>query len=78
MRFVSVLPILALALGAWAAEVLTEYTVKNDCTRKTQKGDNIDVHYRGTLQADGKEFDSSYNRGQPLTFAVGNGAVIKG
>jgi FK506-binding protein 2 len=36
------------------------------------------VHYRGTLEADGSEFDASYNRGQPLSFTVGQGQVIKG
>ena len=35
----------------------------------------MSVNYRGTL-LDGKEFDSSYKRGQPATFPV-NG-VIKG
>lgn len=40
--------------------------------RKTQRGDTIDVHYRGTLE-NGKEFDASYNRGQPLSFTVGKG-----
>ncbi len=35
----------------------------------------VDVHYRGTL-VDGTEFDSSYSRGVPATFPVGN--VIPG
>jgi FK506-binding protein 2 len=47
------------------------------CQRKTQAGDKINVHYRGTL-TDGSEFDASYNRGQPLSFTVGQGQVIKG
>lgn len=38
----------------------------------------IQVHYRGTLLADGSEFDASYNRNQPLSFTVGKGQVIKG
>ena len=42
--------------------------------RRTQRGDTIDVHYRGTLQS-GKEFDASYNRGTPLSFTVGQGMV---
>ena len=49
-----------------------------ECTRKTTRGDTIDVHYRGTLASDGSEFDASYNRGQPLSFKVGAGMVIKG
>ncbi|HEX2251910.1 MAG TPA: FKBP-type peptidyl-prolyl cis-trans isomerase [Thermoanaerobaculia bacterium] len=38
-------------------------------------GDRVQVHYRGTL-ADGTVFDSSYDRGQPATFALGS--VIPG
>ncbi|XP_051151121.1 peptidyl-prolyl cis-trans isomerase FKBP13, chloroplastic [Andrographis paniculata] len=41
------------------------------------KGQLIKAHYVGRLE-DGKVFDSSYNRGQPLTFRVGVGEVIKG
>ncbi|GFP81646.1 peptidyl-prolyl cis-trans isomerase fkbp13 chloroplastic [Phtheirospermum japonicum] len=41
------------------------------------KGQLIKAHYVGKLD-DGKVFDSSYNRGKPLTFRVGVGEVIKG
>jgi peptidylprolyl isomerase len=37
----------------------------------------VSVNYRGTLQ-DGKVFDSSYDRGQPFKFALGQGMVIAG
>ncbi len=40
-------------------------------------GDVVDVHYRGTL-ANGTQFDSSYSRGQPLQFILGQGMVIAG
>ena len=36
--------------------------------------DTVKVHYRGTLP-DGKEFDSSYTRGQPIEFPLNR--VIK-
>lgn len=53
-------------------------TVKNgDCSRKATKGDKLVMHYEGTL-LDGKEFDSSYKRGDPFKFQLGTGMVIKG
>ncbi|HUI91388.1 MAG TPA: FKBP-type peptidyl-prolyl cis-trans isomerase [Chitinivibrionales bacterium] len=42
---------------------------------KPKASDLVTVNYRGTL-VDGKEFDNSYKRGQPSTFAVGR--VIPG
>jgi len=48
------------------------------CSRSTRSGDSISVHYRGTLAADGSQFDASYDRGVPLTFEVGKGRVIAG
>jgi FKBP-type peptidyl-prolyl cis-trans isomerase len=41
---------------------------------KPATGDKVTCNYSGTL-IDGKEFDSSYKRGQPVTFAVGE--IIK-
>ena len=43
--------------------------------RKPTAADKVTVHYRGWLD-DGKEFDSSYRSGKPLTFPLN--AVIKG
>lgn len=73
----TLLPLL-LTLTTGSPQVETEYITTVDCTRKTKVGDTINVHYRGTLASDGTQFDASYDRGQPLSFKVGQGMVIKG
>jgi peptidylprolyl isomerase len=41
-------------------------------------GTVVDVHYVGVSHSTGKEFDASWNRGQPLRVQLGAGQVIPG
>jgi peptidylprolyl isomerase len=46
-------------------------------TTKAQAGKTVKVHYTGYLR-DGKMFDSSIERGEPIEFPLGQGMVIPG
>lgn len=52
-----------------------DLTVGNGET--AQLGQTVIVHYTGWLE-NGKKFDSSLDRGQPFSFPLGAGRVIKG
>ncbi|CAK7897233.1 peptidyl-prolyl cis-trans isomerase Fpr2p [[Candida] anglica] len=56
-------------------EVLTKVPA-SECVA-AGKGDTIRVHYTGQLD-DGTVFDSSYPRGEPITFTLGVRQVIPG
>jgi FKBP-type peptidyl-prolyl cis-trans isomerase len=82
MRSLNTFSLLILTLSTFFAAVFAELGIEvtkaAECARKTEDGDTISVHYRGTLQSDGSEFDSSYNRGTPFEFDLGKGQVIEG
>ena len=81
MRLLSTLAALPLALlpsFASAQKLDIQVTRPADCTRKTQNGDTVSMMYKGTLQSDGSQFDSSYDRGKPFKFTLGKGQVISG
>lgn len=54
----SVIASTAVGLVAAAEELKIDVTTKVNCDRKTQKGDKVFMHYRGTLDT-GKQFDAS-------------------
>ena len=66
-----------LAIDAYAADAKEEKTasgilityLKEGSGASPKPSDAVKVHYRGTL-TDGKEFDSSYKRGQPAVFPL--------
>ena len=45
---------------------------------KVAKGQTITVHYTGIIWPGGKQFDSSWDRKSPASFAIGVGRVIAG
>jgi FKBP-type peptidyl-prolyl cis-trans isomerase len=46
--------------------------------RAAKKGDHLSMQYVGVTYADGKEFDASWDNGQPFPLQLGKGMVIKG
>jgi len=60
---------------------VTKLVVKPLITGKGPKltpGQTIQANYVGVTYKDGKQFDSSWDRGQPAEFPVGAGQLIKG
>jgi FKBP-type peptidyl-prolyl cis-trans isomerase FkpA len=54
------------------------YTIQQEGTGPSPSaGDTVYVHYTGKL-LNGEQFDSSYDRGEPLAFPIGQGMVIPG
>jgi FKBP-type peptidyl-prolyl cis-trans isomerase FkpA len=55
------------------ASGLVYRSLKDGAGTSPGASDKVKVHYRGTF-ADGKEFDSSYKRGEPIEFPL-NGVI---
>ena len=65
-------------VGVVVAESGLQYIILKEGEGKTASdGDTVTVHYTGTL-LDGTKFDSSLDRNQPLSIALGEGQLIKG
>jgi peptidylprolyl isomerase len=63
--------------GEPPAELQIEDITEGDGAQ-AKAGDTVAVHYVGVAWSTGEEFDSSWNRGQPLRFPLGAGRVIQG
>lgn len=62
-------------------EAPTELTIRDLVVGEgleAKPGRVVQVHYVGVTFESGKEFDTSWDRGQTFKFAVGGGKVIKG
>nr|WP_245602471.1 FKBP-type peptidyl-prolyl cis-trans isomerase [Solirubrobacter soli] len=46
--------------------------------RRARSGDTVTVQYSLVTWSDGREVDSSWDRGEPFAFALGKGQVIEG
>jgi len=58
-------------------DTLEVVTTKEGSGPEAVNGDTVVVNYEGTLK-DGTKFDSSYDRGTPFEFTLGEGMVITG
>jgi FKBP-type peptidyl-prolyl cis-trans isomerase len=63
--------------GTKTADGLEYWDIKEGTGATAQKGQTVKVHYTGWL-TNGKKFDSSVDHGQPFSFRLGAGEVIKG
>jgi peptidylprolyl isomerase len=55
---------------------ITDLTVGDGA--EATSGRTVVAHYVGVAHSNGEEFDASYNRGEPLSFRLGVGQVIRG
>ena len=57
---------------------LVSTDLKQGTGAPAKAGDSVTVQYVGVNYADGKQFDASWDHGQPFTFTLGTGSVIAG
>lgn len=67
----------------WPEAKKTDSGIYYVITRETQgvkakAGQSVSVHYKGSLLTNGKVFDDSEMRGEPLVFSVASGQMIPG
>ncbi len=70
-------PAVAPANGAPPRELVTD-DLEEGTGATAKAGDAVTVQYVGVNYKTGKEFDASWDRGEPFTFNLGAGEVIQG
>ncbi|RZU36174.1 FKBP-type peptidyl-prolyl isomerase-like protein [Streptomyces sp. BK022] len=70
-------PVVEVPEGAAPGELTVRDLIVGDGA-EVRSGMVVRVHYVGVTFASGKEFDASWDRGEPFKFALGSGKVIKG
>ncbi|MDA3627477.1 FKBP-type peptidyl-prolyl cis-trans isomerase [Saccharopolyspora oryzae] len=70
-------PKIAKPTGEPPAELVIKDITVGDGKEATA-GTAVAVHYVGVSHSTGKEFDASWNRGEPLRIQLGAGQVIEG
>lgn len=63
--------------GAEKVEGLGVDVLERGTGAEVAEGQNITVHYTGWLW-DGAQFDSSWDRGEPISFVIAHGSLIAG
>jgi peptidylprolyl isomerase len=71
-------PTITVPAGATAPAALVSQVLIKGAGPVVAAGQTITAHYTGVIWASGKQFDSSWDRGAPVDFAIGVGKVIKG
>ncbi|WP_414685550.1 FKBP-type peptidyl-prolyl cis-trans isomerase [Micromonospora robiginosa] len=64
--------------GTGELKKLTVTTLVKGTGPAVKAGQTITTNYVGVFYKDGKQFDASWDNGQPATFPIGVGQVIKG
>jgi len=63
--------------GEPPAELVVRDIVRGDGAR-AEAGDTVSVQYVGVAWSTGRQFDASWDRGEPFSFPLGGGQVIAG
>ena len=71
-------PTITIPSGAAAPTSLIVQPLIKGTGAVVEAGQTISVQYTGIIWDTGKQFDSSWDRGQPADFVIGKGSVIAG